>query len=89
MIDYVAIVQLISVRYRFLKRPSEAEINEILARLRLLQSKGVTVTEQHLDEIVYACVKDTTAIVLDSLDMSATVSVLRQLLAAAELQAKK
>lgn len=76
-------------RYRYAKTPSDEEVKNILSLIAIRKASGKSVDEAVLHQIIEACLKDTRVIVLDSVDMSPTVSILRQIMTAAEQQQSK
>lgn len=84
-----SLAEAIRNRYRYAKTPSDEEVKQILSRIALRKASGKTVGEAELHEIINDCLKDKRVIVLDSVDMSPTVSILRQIMTAAEQQQTK
>ena len=68
-----AIAQLIQEHFKFVREPSQDEIAKILNEL------SDSTTEKQFREIVYRNISDTTSFSFESIDMSATVSILKQI----------
>ncbi len=68
-----AIAQLIQEHFEFVKEPSQVEIANILNEL------SESTTEKQFQEIVFRNISDTTSFSSESIDMSATASILKQI----------
>lgn len=82
MQDYDKLGAFIQRRLNLASRPSEGEVDAVLAVLveQLLQERG------HLDDELIASILGGQTVVLESLDMTPAVSMMKQLHAAAQLQ---
>ncbi|NHZ38578.1 hypothetical protein [Massilia aquatica] len=72
--------------YRFVKRPMDSEVRSILTEINRIKLSGKRVDESTIHDVIYRNVQDTRSFVIDSVDMSGTVSVLKQILDAAAQQ---
>lgn len=72
--DKEMVAELIKNEFKFLTAPTENEVSEILTRL------SDSTTEEEFRSIVISIVKDTTSLGFESLDMSASKSILLQIL---------
>jgi hypothetical protein len=89
MEDLALLAEAIRKRYKFFMRPSEDEVRKILTELYRLQLTGVSVDESTLYDVIKGHLKDQRHFIMDSLDMSPTVSLLKQIMTAAEQQQSK
>lgn len=78
------LAQAIQKRYLFIKKPSIKEIEDILNKISENEKSGNKINENKLDEIVYACVKNRLALSLSSIDMGNSISLLKQIMKAAQ-----
>ncbi|WP_322740031.1 hypothetical protein [Delftia tsuruhatensis] len=74
----------IQKRYLFIKKPSIKEIEDILNKISENEKSGNKINEYKLDEIVYECVKNRLALSLSSIDMGNSISLLKQIMKAAQ-----
>ena len=84
-----SLAEAIRARYSYAKTPSVEEVKQILSRISFLKASGKSIDEAELHKIIAEYLKDKRVIVLDSVDMSPTVSILRQIMSAAERQQSK
>jgi hypothetical protein len=84
-----SLAEAIRIRYHYAKTPSDEEVKKVLNRIAIRKASGNAVGEAELHEIINDCLKDKSVIALDSVDMSPTVSILRQIMTAAEQQQNK
>lgn len=89
MPDLRSLAEVIQTRYRYAKKPSDEEVKEILRQVASRKKSGKTIGETELHEIINDCLRNKRVITLDSVDMSPTVSILRQIMVAAEQQQNK
>jgi len=78
-IDIAAIIQK---KYSLLKAPKETEVALILKLAKIWAEHGL-LTEQKLDEIVEGNISEKTKYLTDAVDTSATISILQQIIDAA------
>jgi archaellum biogenesis ATPase FlaH len=86
MTDISLLAEMIQARYRYAKRPSNEEVKQILVDLRRFKLAGKLIDEDVLHEVIRGHLKDKRVIVLDSLDMSPIVSILKQMMVAVQQQ---
>lgn len=67
------IAQLIQEHFKFISKPSQAEVVDILNEL------SDATTEKEFRDSVYRNISDTTTLTFESIDMSATASILKQI----------
>lgn len=89
MTNISLLAEMIQARYRYAKRPSDEEVKQILAELHRFKLAGKPIGEDALHEVIRDHLKDKRVVVLGSLDMSPTVSILRQMMVAVQQQKTK
>lgn len=89
MTNLRSLAEAIQTHYGFVKKPSDEEVKKILSCISIRKASGKSVDEAELQKIIVVCLKDATVINLESVDMSPTINILRQILNAAEQQQSK
>lgn len=82
----IEIAKLIQNKYRFVKQPSESEVSSILRKVKIVLSVYGSVSEEKLGRIVFEVLKGKDVFILDSAEMSSSVSILQQIIIAARKQ---
>lgn len=78
------IAKLIQAQYKYIKQPQEMEVLEILKAIKIRMQSSRSISELELDSIINDKLANRTRIVNDSVDMSASQSILQQILQAAK-----
>lgn len=89
MTNLRSLAKAIQTRYELAKTPSDEEVEKILSCISTKKASGKSADEAELHKIILECLTDATVINLESIDMSPTISILRQILNAAEQQQNK
>lgn len=70
---YKKIAELIQEKYNFINEPPESEIIDILKQL------NQNTTEEEFEKIIYSIVSDRMSMLNESIDMSGSISILKQI----------
>ncbi len=78
---YDELYRLIYRKYKFVERPSNEELQNVLNEILRLSRRNYDLNDDDLDVIINVCIKNKAVYLQKSIDMTDSINIIQQILA--------